>query len=310
MPTVRLELMDINGNVYSSSDCFFFSFEKESYTPYTSLNASFYFNTSVPNPKEVSFYIDEKRIHHGIIDSIDFCMEQVGKLIVKLKSKGFTSMLIQNQLEPGLKPNVSLNSLMDSFIPIPNVTHENNANTQNYIFVKENSNMWDSIANLSYKLLGTYPYIEGTNTVRISPKASPINVNLNNEDMLSYGIVNDYTKIISDYHMQDINGDYSVYNLSNPVAYGRNIVRHKHIDIDRQYLSSPQDALVYRIAHSMRGFFSYYGEYQGYNAEDLNDTLTIAGIITNAKINRLVINGNAKGISTKCYAYYDNFYNL
>ena len=249
-------------------------------------------------------------MHHGIIDKIDFCTEQVGRIVVRLSSKGFTSMLIQNQLEPGLKPNVSLNSLMGSFINIPNVTHENNSNTQNYIFIRNNSNMWDSIANLSYKLLGTYPYIEGTNTVRISPKENPKKVSLNNENMLSYGIVNDYTRIISDYHMQDINGDYSVYNLSNPVAYSRNIVRHKHIDIDRQYLYSPQDALVYRIAHCMRGFFSYYGEYNGYGGEDLSDILVIDGVITNARINKIEVSGNPKGISTKCYAYYDSFFNV
>lgn len=309
MPTVRLELTDISGSVYSSVDCFSFYFEKESYTPYTSLNGTFYLNTAVANPKEVSFYIDEKKVHYGIINTIDFCVGLSGKLMVKLKSKGFTSMLTQNQLEPGLKANVSLNSLMDSFINIPNVTHEDNSNTQNYIYVKKNSSMWDSIANLSYKLMGTYPYIEGTNTVRISPKANPKNVSLNNEKMLSYGIINDYTKIISDYHMQDINGDYSIYNLSNPAAYSRNIIRHKHIDLDRQYLYSPQDALVYKIAHSMRGFFSYYGEYQGYSGEDLSDTLTISGIITNARINRIEISGNAKGITTKCYTYFDSFFN-
>jgi hypothetical protein len=57
----------------------------------------------------------------------------------------------------------------------------------------------------------------------------------------------------------------------------------------------------------MRGFFSYYGEYQGYSGEDLSDTLTISGIITNARINRIEISGNAKGITTKATTHTEVF---
>ena len=89
----------------------------------------------------------------------------------RIESRGFTSLLCQNQIEPGLKTNISFNSLMDVYYTLPYVTHEDNSDTGNYIYVKDNSNMWDGVVNLSYKLYGNYPFIR--EKVQIDVKEVP-----------------------------------------------------------------------------------------------------------------------------------------
>lgn len=307
---VKLSLTDINGTVHTSTNCLSFRFEKEYYTPYTSLNAVFVFPNTFTRITDVKFYSNEKLIHHGFVDTTDVSVVYNGSVKVKVSSKGYSFLLIQNQLEPGLKNNISLNSLMDSFISIPNVTHEDNSNTQNYIFVKDNSTMWDAVENLCFKLNSSTPYIENTNNVRITLKAVTSSMTFNNSNTISYGMMNDYDKILSDIHMQDINNAYNVYNLSNSDAYLYNIVRHKHIELDKQYLSNPDSALVFRINHSMENCFSYYAQYQGYNGEDLNDTFEITGIMPMSRINKILVTGNSTGIVTKVFAYFDKFCNI
>lgn len=307
---VQLVLTDINGTSHVSEKSLSFRFEKEYYTPYASLNAVFIFANTITKITDVKLYINTKLIHHGFVDTADISVISNGSVKVRVSSKSYTYMLIQNQLEPGLKSNISLNSLMDSFIAIPNITHENNSDTQNYIFVKNNSNMWDAVENLCFKLNGGTPYIEGTNNVRITLKEPAVTQTFNNSNVISYGMLNDYTKILSDIHMQDVNNTYNVYNMSNSVAYQYNIVRHKHIELDKQYLSDPDSALTFRINHSMENCFSYYAQYQGYNGEDLNDNFAISSVMNMARINRVLVTGGSNGIVTKLFAYFDKFCNI
>jgi hypothetical protein len=125
--------------------------------------------------------------------------------------------------------------------------------------------------------------------------------------VISSGVGMDTTKIVSDIHMQDINGSYSVYNLNNPIANNLNIVRHKQIDLDRQYLSNPQDALTHKVNFSMRGYYFVYATYNGYQGEDICDYVNFYNYFSHSRISKLEIDGNNGNIVTKVYAYTDNY---
>ena len=63
---------------------------------------------------------------------------------VQISSRGLTAMLLQNQLEPGLHTAMSLDRLMQEFVSFPKeITWESSTDTSNYLFVKENTSLWD-----------------------------------------------------------------------------------------------------------------------------------------------------------------------
>lgn len=59
-----------------------------------------------------------------------------------------------------MKIGISINKLMNSFYTLPNITHEDNSDESNYIYVGKNSTMWDGIVNLAYRFSGRYPFIK------------------------------------------------------------------------------------------------------------------------------------------------------
>ena len=302
----RIILRDVNGGNFDITQILSFVFKKDIYMPYTSLSAVF---KALPfeadNISEILFYADEKCIHHGIADVIDFYSEY-GENFCKISSRGFTSLLCLNQIEPGIKTNISFNSLMDSFYTLPYVTHEDNSDTSNYIYVKSGSNMWEGVANLGYKLYGFYPFIRDTNTVRITPVPQPNSFEYPDSMLLKRGKKRDTRRMKSHYHMADFDGVYGIYELSDSYVCDLNIVRHSFFDLDKQFLYSPQDALVYRDRFNCRQSLAHYCLYSGYNFEDLTDLISF-GTISNKKISSVKIVGNNNGIFTEIAVYSDYF---
>lgn len=285
-----------------------FSFRKSVYTPYTMLNASFIAeNTAYSEVYEVMFYIGEKLVHHGLADSFEVKVRN-GVKTGKIISKGFTSMLLQNQLEPGIINNVSLNSLLDNYYDLSFISHEDNSDQQNYIYVQNHSSMWDGVVTLAYKLTGNYPFIESANCVRITPKSQPQSFSFADDEILSCGFGNDFSSFISGYDMPDIAGDYGVYTLSDYEMMSKKIVRHKYIEFDREYLYNPQEALVFRKKFSEKAGIFHYCEYSGYKGEDLTDHVSF-GSLLEKKIGFLSVRGNPDGIFTKVGIYFDSFSN-
>lgn len=299
------------GTEFSSENCLWFRFEKEEYTPYTYLSAVFLAESPITSDiASVKFFVGGNNIHYGLIERFENTKSDKGWLL-KIISKGFTSLLTQNQITPGLKNNVSLNSLMTEFIQFPNITYENNSTTVNYIYVKQYSTFWDAVTNLCYKVNSSYPYISGTNQITFSLPSSQKYITIEDDKCTSCGKVVEYSKIISDIHMQDINGNYNSYNLTDTDAKARNIVRHKHIDLDRQYLNSPDDALDYRRNLSYRGWYSFFVETPFYQNCDLNDKIKIVSLSQTdyMNINKIVITGNQYAVTTKVFAYQDKYCN-
>ena len=186
--TAVLTVKTADGTSLAENTVLSFMFDKDRYTPYTTLRARVKAEqSSFEEAAEVLLTVGGHTVHHGLIDNIRW-ESRKGERFMSVSSRGFTSLLTQNQIEPGLKMNISFNMLMDNFYTLPYVTHEYNADDSSYIYVRPNTSMWDAAANLSYKLLGTYPYIRGTNTVRISSEASPASFDLRGAKLLSLGM--------------------------------------------------------------------------------------------------------------------------
>lgn len=304
---LRLTLTNIDGTSTVISNILSFNFTKDCYTPYTTLSAVFLCDeTSLENVNQIMLHVNLRLVHHGLADTIDV-FTQNGSTFCKITSRGFTSLLTQNQLEPGLKPNISFNSLMESFVTLPFVLHENNSDTSNYIYVKPSSDMWDGIANLSYKLYGTYPYIRSTNTVRITPVSSPESFSYTDSDLIKSGLRRTTKHMLSDYHMQDIEGEYGSYDLTNHDVRDLKIVRHLYQELDYQYLDEPIEALYFRDKFNTRKALAYYCLYSGYNSEDISDVVSF-GSVEEKRINAVRIFGSSKGIFTELSAFSDSFY--
>ncbi len=304
--SVKLVLIKTDGTQITENNILSFTFRKEMYLAYTLLNARFMAeNADLSNIAQVLFYADEKLIHHGLLDSARLTENQAGSFFT-LSSRGFTSQLCQNQIEPGLVDNISVNTLMDGYYSLPFVTHEDNSDTSSYIYIKNNSTMWDGIVNLSCKLTGIYPYIRGTNCVRITDEQSPASFTYSNDTIIESGIDEDYKTILSHFHMSDINGDFGIYYLENQSALAHNIVRHKFFELDMQFLYNPQQALDYRSKYSSRASKCCYVKYSGYNGEDLSDVMSFGNLV-NARICRIIIHGDGNGITTETGTFIDGF---
>lgn len=283
-----------------------FAFKKDAYLPYTMLNARICADSQkFINAAEILFYIGEKLVHHGLIDTLTVTVSG-GSNIMSLISRGFTSLLCQNQIEPGLKTGVSINNLMDSFYALPYVTHEDNSDQSSYIYVKNNSTMWDGIVNLSYKHYGTYPFIRDTNCVRMTPVSTPSEFRYDNPQLLSTGTSITGRRLVSHFHMPNLMDEYGEFELEDADVTAEKIVRHKFIELDRQFLHDPQQALIYRDKYAARGWRRLFCSYCGYNGEDLSDIISFEEVVSE-RIAAVEINGSSSGIVTEISVYHDKF---
>ncbi|MDE5582916.1 MAG: hypothetical protein K2J08_04350 [Ruminococcus sp.] len=302
---ITLVLKNSDGTETEFDKILSFAFRKDIYQPYTSLSVKTSAETFSPeNISEVKFFIDGRLIHHGLSDNITFTKIS-GGAVVSVSSRGFTSMLIQNQIATGLKSNISINTLMDGFYSLPYVTHEDNSKTS-YIFVKSSSSMWDGIVNLSYKVCGTYPYIRGTNCVRMTAFENPSAFAYQDSEIISRGISETGRKLVSHFHMSDIEGNFGEFEIEDNDVKSLNIVRHRFIELDRQFLYNPQQALEYRSAYASRGRKRIFCTYSGYRGEDLYDTADF-GSVSGERIGAVIISGNGSGVVTEISVYRDKF---
>lgn len=304
--TASITVKKTDGTLITEEKLIGFRFRKNSYLPYTLLNAQIHADAEdFENSAEIFFYLGQKLVHHGLIDTLKVTYSG-GSRIVSLVSRGFTSLLCQNQIEPGLKSNITFNQLMDGYYALPYVTHEDNSSQTGYIYLSGKSTMWDGVVNLSYKFCGTYPYIRDTNCVRITPVSEPAVFSYTDADLLSRGFSMNGRRLISHFHMADMGGEYGQFELENPDAAAYGIVRHKYSEIDREFLYDPDEALEFYDKVASREQKMFFCTYSGYNGEDLSDIVSF-GSINSERIEGIEISGSAKGIFTQLSVYHDKF---
>ena len=302
---VRIVFKKTDGTLVTENKILSFSFRKEAYTPYTSFSAVYIASYESPVEfSEVMFYIDDNLIHHGLVNSGE--VKKDGRIYTgRISSRSFTSLLRQNQMEPGLYTQKSLNWLVDSFREIPYITHEDNSQ-ESYFFIKSNATMWDAVVNLAYKVCASYPYIRGTNCVNFNAPQDASQFSYTSADMLENGSEVTENRLVSHFHMADINGDYGQYDLTDTDVTDRQIIRHRFFELDRQFLYNPQQALTYRDNYASRGWRRYFCSYSGYRGEDLSDLASFGN--TSGRICRIDIKGSSSGITTEISVYKDKFY--
>lgn len=302
---ISILLRNTDGSEMYFGNILSFTFRKDAYQSYTSFGAKFYGDISEPeNISEVILIINNRTVHHGLADNISVTTS-VGGSLVSVSSRSFTSLLIQNQIESGLKTDISINDLINSFYTLPYVTHEDSSE-KSYIYIKNNSNMWDGIVNLTYKIYGTYPYIRESNKIMMTPAENPSVFEYSDDEIISRGIATSERKLMSHFHMSNMSGDFGEFELSDNDVISHNIVRHRFFELDRQFLYKPQQALEYRSKYASRGRRKIFCTYSGYNGEDLSDLATF-GTVQNKRISTITITGSSSGIITEIGVYKDKF---
>ncbi len=300
-----LRLYRPDGTFFNTGEVYEFSFVKESYTPYSYFTVTFDAD-DCPEGEYTGarFNVNYHNISSGIIDTLKIVTEG-GKKIGRVSSRSYTSLLLENQLPPGMYSRLSINSLVDNYFSIPNIAHESNSE-ESYIFVKKGSSMWDGVVNLSYKLTGRYPYIRSENMIMISDPAEPLSFTFADEDIINVGSEMDTRRLVSSFHMADIEGNYGTYDLTNPDAATRNIVRNRYFELDRRFLYDPLQGCQFRDSIAKREFKRKFFLYSGYEGEDLGDRVTFSGI-ENGRISAVRITGGRSGIFTEISVYSDSF---
>lgn len=273
-----------------------FTFVKEAFTPYTTLNARISGLNFPEDIQEIKLYIDGRYVHHGIVDTYRLSRSNgVDKLTIS--SRGYTALLTENQLPPALYTDMTFNRLFDEYFQLPNITHENNSETS-YIYVNKGTPMWDGAANLCWKLKGSYPYIRGTNKVMMSMPDDAVTRTYLPESYMDCGTEVNTRLMVSHYNMADIDGSYGTFSAESQEAIDRNIIRHRHFELDKRFLYEPASACDYRIMMAERNYKRRYITVVGYNGEDINDILNCEGY-ENRRIKGVRISGSGKGIFTK-----------
>ena len=302
-----LVFIHTTGNRSAEMKMLSFKFVKEAYTPFTTLNASFVVTdrTDPGTVTEVMLYVNGRQIHYGFIDELSVT-EKNGIKTASLVSRSFSCMLTQNQMEPGLYTGMSLNRLMDEILSIPHVTHED-SDTNGYIYINYGSTLWEAIIAFTYKLSGRYPYIRGTNCVMMNEVSQPEVFIIGSDRLLTSGSGISEKQLLSDLHMEDINGDFGTFDLNDPLVTARSIVRHRWIELDKQFLYAPQQALEFRDRAASKGWRSSFCTSCGYSGEDISDIVSF-GDVQPARITGVTVTGGRNGIFTRLSVYNDRFY--
>lgn len=298
--TLNIYYKNSQGTEKSLGGCVSFSFVKEAFTPYTRFDGVFYYDSAPDDMSEIKVSINGKYVHHGIVDSFKVINANGVKKCV-VSSRGFTSLLTENQLPPGMYTDMSFNKLFDEYFTLPNITHEDNA-VSSYIYVNKGTPMWDGAANLAYKLTGMYPYIRDTNKVMMSMPSNAAYVSYSEEKLVSFGSDISTVRMVSHCNMADINGDYEAFSSVSDEAIARNIIRHRNFELDRRFLNNPESACDFRIMMSLRGYKRRFFTIEGYGGEDINDFIRF-GDMEAQRIKALKITGNKNGVFTEFSVY-------
>ncbi len=310
---------DIFVMVYTADDEYYrfesvkqFVFKKDKYTPYTELSITLADSENILSHDAVisglRFVLGHSILHSGIPDTLEHYTEN-GVSFINIRSRGYTSLLLGNQMVPGVHSNISLEKLMTSYYDFPyTISWEDDSSVCNYIYVKEHRSMWDSVVNLGYKLYGTYPYIKEANKIMLRPHNNPSSETFEKDRVLKYGTAVNTSGILSHLHMQDIEGNYETYNLENPLAEKLLIVRHKQIAFDRQYLNDPNMSMKLTFSIASKAWKSKYITINGRSYLDVNDLIRMDGFInTQRRVCAVMISGDSKGIRSTYYVYDDDF---
>ncbi len=293
----------------SLNNCIYFSLDKERYTPYTTFKGSFIASQYFEEVISVKFFINGTAIHYGSVDMAKLTYN-AGNYRLDIASRSYTLSLGLNQPKPQINSSVTLSNLITRNVSLKNITYESGTKSINYIYVLENSTLWDAIVAYSLKAYNKYPYIYRTNEIRINAPSSIKTRNYGKSSVVDVYNGSTLSNLISHIHMKDTNDVYESYNITDSYATSRDIVRHKQIPLDYQWLSDTNMALQSRIDFAKRGT-KYKGiKVLNYSGEELFDKFTYTNYdqtsITGT-IHKLNVTGRNNTVYTTMYEYIDAY---
>lgn len=308
--SVLITLFTTEGQAFHLYEPRQFVFRKEKYTPYTELSLTVQDKEgTVPllcTFNRIVFTVNGNALHDGLIDNADFRMEN-GVSVISVRSRGFTSLLLNNEMVPGLHFSMSINKLMQNYYTFPfQVKWKSDITACNYIYVKPHNSMWESVVNMGFKLYSSYPYIRHTNEINLQPHSDTTERSFSKNEYLAAGWTTASKNLLSDLHMQDIEGNYETYNLNAPEAESMYVVRHKQISFDRQYLDRPERSMELILALAAKGWRTRYVTINGYEKLDIYDMVSAEGVFDSQRICAVTVSGNASGVKTTYSVYLDN----
>lgn len=294
--------------VKTFDECLGFVFEKELYVPYTRFSGVFYKDglpeISAEDVVNVAVKIDTTEIHLGMPDEIT--IERMGKdHRIRVKSRGYTLLLAQNEPYPRINSNVTLKSLCQANLSCQYIGYEDPTPTVGNIYVNEGSTVWEAAIAYCIKAGGYFPFIKGKNLVRMT-LGTQRTVDYSGAVILSQTDSMDSRYLLSDVYMKEL-GDTYPYEAHDPSAAYMGIVRCRYYPLDMQWLYDPQAGLQHKLDYSNKGVRKAGIKYMGWLGEDIMDKAAGVSILAGKNINYVKIEGNRKGIFTTVMCYDDRY---
>lgn len=300
------------GNTESTElqSCISFTFTKDRFIPFSRIDATFLCDSEIQGITEAELTVNNVLVHKGIIDSVDYNVTSECRTI-RIKSRGYSCALLTNEVKEGIHYHATPQTILEEVPEISDIDIEDVTLKDSFVYFDTDSTLWTALTYLGLYSDSTLPFIGYTNTIRYTPYSRNINITPPQDKIISFSSSNDYTKIISHVHMKDTNGTYDTYNDFSQDAIDRNIIRHRYIPLDMQWLHMPESALTSRLDYSMRYIYSDSMTYIGFNGEDISDRFSI--ICDNTEKSDLDIGAimicGAKGIITTKLTTFHNRYN-
>ena len=213
-------------------------------------------------------YYGEDLLHAGLCDRAQV-LEQNGITQVQLTSRGYTALMDDTEAYPEINSNVDLAGLISRNLTNSHITAQTGTPTVNYIYVNDNSTVWEAIENYATKAAGAIPFITGANRVCIYGAGQAV----------SHGgvsIISDRTEVdtrgvLTKVYMMDTEGAYSYsQEASDLIALGLSRVRF--YPLDRQWLYDPTVGLSAKLRRSRLFMKVRRVTYAGFLGEELYDT--------------------------------------
>lgn len=310
MTSCRLVINYANGSSKGFDKCISFTFKKEFYTPYTLAAGTFVWERAdclLENSVIIraDLYINSRLVHTGLPDKLELGRKN-GINTLSFSSRGYTSLLGQNEPQPGVIPEANLGYLIDQNINSPYITYQEGTIKTQYIYVKEQSTVWDALNAYTLKVYGTRPYIRSTGTV-MATAVSTSQINYASVLKTNYKETMDTTLLLSEVYMANLQGDYIYHSVSSD-AVAAGIIRTKYYPFDNQWVLEPDVGLQGILDFSQRKIRQQSFVYSGYMNEDLMDTVSNYGEKLNGKrINAITVTGGKNGVFTQVSCYDDKY---
>lgn len=308
--SLRLMIRYVRGAKNLTSGCISFRLEKERYTPYTEFTSQWYCDsaTALTEIVAVVFYIDNTMVHYGYPTDIR-TIKKDGRIIVDIKSTGYTAALMTNQCPDGMLTDIDLAGLGAASGNPPLIAYQQNTPVVNYVNYYDGTSAWDAIVCYSIRATGLYPYLGGYNTIRVSVPENAGSLEISSGALISQSFGSDYSRIISKITMKDIDGTEGAYVYTNGLAAQRTIVRAKELNFDREWIMDPSEGLKFKSNYAMRKITFDSFSFLGCNPLlELLDSFSVSDLRYRGEIDRLIFTGSPeKGFVTTVYCYHDGF---